>query len=438
MASAGARQQQLGQFFTTNRAVQDVMLALVRTEAGNALEPSAGAGDLVQVLEQRPGLRITAVEYDDTVEHHCASPVLHADFFTFAAGGGPFDVVFGNPPYVAWKSVDAATRAAAETVRLRYSAKTNLYHLFIDRCVDLLSPGGEMVLIVPKEWLYTTSAAPLRTKIATSGAVTHIVDCGEEKLFADADVPALMIFRFERGAAQGDVAYADFTGACSGQFDSRALVTSGDSWLFLDPDTAAAISSWGVLGEQYGVHVGLVTGLDAAFRLPARTKAGSGVVHQVTTKRRLEPFVDDIADYGDVPEELRRHLRPHKSALLARRIARFDRSNWWRYGAVRNKALMASRRPRFFALAKTRSQSPFFTVRGGKFFSGGVLGLFKRPGAAIGMPDAVRILNSSRYRQVLEAMSLTSGDKVSLQPATLERAPFPRTVVELESFLAGT
>ena len=45
------------------------------------------------------------------------------------------------------------------------------------------------MLIVPKEWLYSTSAAPLREKMKRDGSLTHIIDIGEERVFDDAMPP---------------------------------------------------------------------------------------------------------------------------------------------------------------------------------------------------------------------------------------------------------
>ena len=432
-----------GQFFTRHQRVHRIMVDLVAHTEGAAAEPSAGSGHLVAVLEQyRPDLTVDAVELDDRLEKVCETPITHGDFFTWARGrDSTYQVAFGNPPYVAWKDVEASTRESAATVKALYSDKTNLYHLFIDRCADLLAPGGELILIVPKEWLYTTSAAPLRTKLARNGALTHVVDCGEEKLFDDAAVPALLIFRWERGATQGPVTYASGTAAAeAGEWQTRLLRTRKDRWLLLPSDLAELTSDWGTLGEQYQVRVGLVTGADRAYKLKDPTSIPEEFVQwQLDTTRHLVPFLNanHIEDPEELPAAVLAHLAPHEATLRGRKIARFGDHNWWKYGAVRNETHMRSDAQRFFALAKTRSDRPFFTLEGARFYTGGVLGIFQLPPAKVSVATAVAILNSAAYRAVLEAMSLTSADKVSLQPATLADAPFPRTEADAAAFLAA-
>ena len=422
--------QQRGQFFTTNDDVRAVMSALLTVSAGTVLEPSAGAGDLVTVVESRPGMQVDAVELDSSIRRLCASRIIYADFFTYAAGrDGTYDAVFGNPPYVAWKGLEAATKRSARDVKTAYSDKTNLYHLFIDRCVDLLAPGGELVFIVPKEWLYTSSAQPLREKIMRDGALTHLVDCGEEKLFTDADVPALLIFRFVKGAsASVPVLFAaSLQAATAGVWDTRALVSTAGRFLLLPPARSRQVTGWGRLADAFRVHVGMVSGSDAVFRVPAGVTVEPACVQPYLTTKGIEPFIDvnHVADWSSMPAGAAAYLLQHKPALLARRIAHFDDSNWWRYGAVRNRDVMLSGRERFYAYAKTRSVTPFFTSPSAVMFSGGILGLFRVAGGPVTVGTAVRVLNSAAYRDVLEGMFLTTGNKLSLQPATLEDAPFP-------------
>ena len=427
-----ASKKTLGQFFTRHPDVHASMLSLVTHVRGRALEPSAGEGHLVAVLEKgRPGLSIDAVEVDPRLSPTCATPIQIEDFFTFADGReGLYDVIFGNPPYVAWKEVEDNTRRTAAGVKQRYSDKANLYHLFIDRCVDLLAPGGELVFIVPKEWLYSTSASVLRAKLAEEGSVTHLVDCGEEKLFSDAAVPALLIFRFVRGVSEPTRYYASLADHLANKETPRVLRADGSRWMLLPGHVSSAIADWGRLGDALDVKVGLVTGCDQVFKIPSGVEVDETCVQvQVTTKRVGERFINanHIDAEEDLPASIRDYLLPHKATLLARRIARFDESNWWKYGAVRNAEVMASDRPRLYALAKTRHRNPFFTYPA-KFFSGGVLGLFLKDGWSVVNPDDVaELLNSEFYREIFVGMFLTSADKVSFQPATLEDVPFPAT-----------
>ena len=86
-------------------------------------------------------------------------------------------------------------------------------------------------------------------------------------------------------------------------------------------------------------------------------------------------------------------------------------------------------------MVKTRHSKPFFKVAKAKYFNGGVLGIFRKPSATISIDAAVKLLNSDKYRVVLQGMLLVSGDKLTLQPSTLLDAPFPSSITEMENFL---
>ena len=75
---------------------------------------------------------------------------------------------------------------------------------------------------------------------------------------------------------------------------------------------------------------------------------------------------------------------------------------------------------------------PFFE-NDEKFYGGGILGIFKT--GKVTVKSALKIVNSTVYRGVMEAMFLATGNKVSLQPATLEDAPFPKTEADAKAFI---
>ncbi len=428
MASTNSTKQQMGQFFTVDRRVQRLMASMVKGVAGEALEPSAGAGHLAAaLLDAHPRFSMTAVELDSSISWNHQFSRTHAEFLSWSAGrDGTFDAVIANPPYVAWKDAPAAIQNAAKAYVEGWHGKVNMYHLFIERCAELLKPAGEMVFIVPMDWMFQTATAPLRSKLVALGAITHIVHLGEERVFPDADVPSLCIFRFQRGSRARTVSYR--TGL-SGGWRKRALLVSDDRWLFLETATAAMVHDWRPLGSQFDVRVGMVTGLDAAFRVTPGEVEDEAVRAILTTQRTVQHFIDLNAteSQDDLPPLALEHLMRHKDELLARRIRTFDETNWWKWGAVRNAPAMESRTARFYALAKTREAHPFFTFPGRPYHSAGVLGLYRRQGA-LSIAAAVRAANSEEFRSVLEGMLLTTNDKVQLQPSTLQDAPFPTTL----------
>lgn len=74
---------------------------------------------------------------------------------------GKFDIIIGNPPYVAWYEIEE--RKAFESGKfldLEYhcrpkhkDSQPNLYHFFIVRSLNLLKNKGYLSFIIPQEWL---------------------------------------------------------------------------------------------------------------------------------------------------------------------------------------------------------------------------------------------------------------------------------------------
>jgi adenine-specific DNA-methyltransferase len=428
MARKSTSKQGMGQFFTVDPRVQQLMVSLVQHTSGRAVEPSAGAGHLARtLLENRPGLDLYCVELDSSLPWDLSIERHTAEFLNWSAGrDATFDVVFGNPPYVAWKDVPEHVRSVVDDHVAGWHGKVNLYHLFIQRCAELLAHRGEMVFIVPMDWMFQTATAPLREKLLQLGAITHVAHLGEERVFPDADVPSLCIFRFQRGSRARRV---KFRHGLDGRWERRTLVSSGDRWLLMNDATASLVTSWRPLGEQFDVRVGMVTGLDAAFRVDPSTVEPEALRWMLSTSRSLEPFLDanSFEREDDIPPLALEHLLKHRDELLARRIRRFDDSNWWQWGAIRNAEAMDSSAKRFFALAKTRERAPFFSAPGRPHHAAGLLGLFRKEGA-LPVAAAVTAANSAVFRDVLEGMFLTTNDKLQLQPATLQDAPFPTDV----------
>lgn len=427
-----------GQFFTTSPKVQAVMLGLLERVHGRVLEPSAGAGHLVKALETRfPDMDIAGVELDSTIQPVCDSTITYGDFFTYSnkvleGTVQGFDVVFGNPPYVSWKNVEESSQFSSREVKASYSDKTNLYHLFIDRCVDVLSDGGEMVLIVPKEWLYQSSASPLRDKLHEKGHITHIVDCSGEKIFEDASVPALIIFRFVKNSSQENK-HTLFAGclddAHKGNYEPRTITVKNGRWLLLRDETAQRVDDWGRLSDVFSVKVGLVSGADSVYRVTEGMDIEDECVAPYVTSKGVQSFinVNHVDSWEDMPPKTAQYLLQHKETLMSRRVSKFTENNWWKYGAVRNLAHMVSDKKRVYVIARTRTGKPFFEVsdeHDAKYFSSAIMGLFLHDDT-VDMSVCLEVLNSDLFREMLDAMFLTSGSRIYLQPATLEDAPFP-------------
>ena len=322
--------EHFGQVFTSPPVVQR-MLDLRRRD-GRVLEPSAGKGAF---CTQLPGC--VALELDERIAVEGARIM---DFFAYPQEE-KFDTVIGNPPYVRFRDILPQTRALLDMDL--FDARSNLYLFFIEKCVRHLNPGGELIFIVPRDFIKLTAACKLNTWLFEQGTMTDFIETGDSNIFG-AYVPNCAIFRFEKGLFDRRMR------------DGRNFALVDGQLMFLHGDYSVPLSS------VFDVKVGAVSGADDVFTHP------DGNMDFVCSKTMETGETRRM--YFDVQNA---HLALHKDRLLARRVRPFGESNWWKWGRLHH----VSDAPRIYVNGKTRRASPFFT-HPCKDYDGSILALFPR------------------------------------------------------------
>lgn len=347
-----------GQVFTPDLVVQ-TMLAL-RRNTGRVLEPACGDGAFSRHL---PGC--VALEIDASV----ALPGCRImDFFAYPEKE-QFATIIGNPPYVRFQDIAAATRQ--RLTRDGYvkglDSRSNLYLFFIEKCLRHLAPGGELIFITPRDFLKVSGAVGLNRRLFALGSITDAIDLGDAKVFTGA-LPNCLIWRFEKGQFSRQSRYletgtgADLSAVLSNPpWQERHFVESAGHLMFTRGDYPLN------LAQVATVKVGAVSGADEIYADAARGNRDFVCSSTGTTglTRRMiwcEP--------GEAPPEA---LLPHKARLMARKIRSFDESNWWHWG----RSYPRSDAPRIYVNNKTRQARPFFQ-HSCPHFDGAVLAIFPR------------------------------------------------------------
>jgi hypothetical protein len=118
-------------------------------------------------------------------------PEKRARYETIAAEGG-FDLVIGNPPYVA----EANNRPLFERLRAIpawdgiYRGKTDYLYYFLLLAVEKLAPGGRLCVITPAGWMNAGNADFLRERLASELRLDELFLFGSYRLFAADQGPA--------------------------------------------------------------------------------------------------------------------------------------------------------------------------------------------------------------------------------------------------------
>ncbi len=327
----------LGQVFTPPEIV-DCMRALV-SNSGRVLEPACGDGAF---LKHFPGA--LGIEIDP---RHAPPEAEVMNFFELGEDE-LFATIIGNPPYVRYQDISPGTRRLAGATLL--DKRANLYLFFIEKCLRLLEPGGELIFITPRDLLKATSAVPLNRLLYSEGTITDFIDLGDLHLFDDA-TPNCAIWRFERGNETRRTRYAAlgyYDQASSLQalpWGERRFIESGGHLMFTRHDYPLR------LADIAFVKVGAVSGADDLYtsdEFGNRDFVCSSTAADGKTRRMIwcEP--------GDPTPEA---LLPHKERLISRRIRSYDEFNWWQWG----RGYYQSELPRVYVNNKTRRAQPFFT-----------------------------------------------------------------------------
>ncbi len=373
-----------GQVFTPPNIVER-MLSLRRNQ-GRALDPASGDGAFSSRL---PGC--VAIELDAA---HCPEDALNIDFFAYPETE-KFDTIVGNPPYV--KARDILPETALRLSSSLLDGHANLYLHFIEKCVRHLAPGGELILITPRDFLKATGAGRLNTWLFDQGTVTDFEDLGDAKIFAGA-APNCAIWRFEKGLLKHRLN------------DGRRMALSGGQLMFTRGIYSLPLAS------VFAVRVGAVSGADDIFA--NEEFANADFVCSKTAQTGATRRMVYLDREGPMP-----YLEPFKERLLARRVTRFDETNWWKWG----RRHFVSDAPRIYVNSKTRNLRPFFLNHCNNY-DGAVLALFPhRPQlSAIDLARLTEMLNDVDWSE----LGFVCGGRFLFSQRSLEQTLLPEAFAE--------
>lgn len=123
----------------------------------------------------------------------------------FAKGG--FDVVIGNPPYVA-RSIDDKTKKYINNNYQTAQYQVELYISFIEKGAELLQQKGQISFIVPNSWLKNLRMSDCRKYVLENLDLSTLIP-NLDNVFPDASVDTL-IFIAKKEASLGKVDIVDF------------------------------------------------------------------------------------------------------------------------------------------------------------------------------------------------------------------------------------
>jgi adenine-specific DNA-methyltransferase len=362
-------QKELGQYFTVDEGLQKFVFGCAQNKGQLLLEPSFGAGHLLKpFLASNPDYPMVCCELDKKVVPIVAfvegkQTVIYGDFMkeTFTE---KFKSIVGNPPYV------------------KVGKSKNLYLQFIEKCLGLLDSDGEMIFIVPSDFLKLTSAAEIIRSMVKQGSFTDFLYPNDEKLFIDSVVD-VVIFRYQKGLTTRSCMK---NGLASSWRFSEGIITINSNQTNTIEDATVP------LGELFDCYVGFVSGRDSVFCNDL------GKLEVLVDKDKVKKFIC-IDAFPTGVKAVDDHLNANKKELLERKIRKFGDTNWFTWGAIRNKASIDERMGKDCIYVRTMTRKTDVAFIGKvQYFSGALLCLVPKE-EGLDLAPILKVLNGTDVKK---------------------------------------
>ncbi|STP11967.1 type II restriction/-modification system protein [Helicobacter mustelae] len=150
-----------------------------------------------------------------------------------------FDAVIGNPPYIRIQGLDRAISNQYKKIFSSASQNYDIYVLFVEKCLKILSPNAQIAFIMPHKWLNSSFGAGLRE--LTKDKISKIISFGHYQIFEASTYTALQWFKQE----SDEVLYAQAPQEIATSEEMSKFLTSLTPSDFLSfPTASLAQSAW--------------------------------------------------------------------------------------------------------------------------------------------------------------------------------------------------
>jgi adenine-specific DNA-methyltransferase len=295
------KMHKFGQYFTKNDYLKGCVYKLIRNNPTTILEPSMGRGDLVDhVLNKSPNTQFDLYEIDTNIEPLNTinkDAIVFTDFMTCDITD-TYNTIIGNPPFVRTKT-------------------GNLYIDFVEKCVKLLNENGELIFIVPSDFLKLTSASNVLNNMMKQGTFTDVIYPHNETLFEHASIDVI-IFRYCKNTNLSNVTFVN---------DKKMYIVNTNGIITFSKNKTLRKNK---ISDFFNVHVGMVTGRESVLK-----NKEYGNIELLNNKREKHKYIL-IQKFPTKNKKLNKYMLDKKEVLLGRRIRKFNESNWFEWGALRN------------------------------------------------------------------------------------------------------
>jgi adenine-specific DNA-methyltransferase len=351
----------LGQYFTTNIILKEKIFEFILNKPHNILEPSIGQGDLITfITDKLSNITFDMYEIDKKIkllDKVQKDKIIYGDFMKQVINK-TYKTIVGNPPYIRTK-------------------KGNLYIDFIEKCYNLLEDNGELIFIVPSDFLKLTSASKLLNIMMTNGTFTHIFHPNNERMFENASID-IIVFRYcKNNLIDKKVLYND----------KLLYIINGKGLITFSEENNNFIT----FQEYFDIYVGLVSGKESIYK-----NEELGNIELLNGENKINKYIY-IEKYPSDNEKINSYLLFHKKELMERGIRKFNENNWFEWGAPRNISTIKNSigEDCIYIYNLTRKTNVAFLGKV-NYFGGGLLML--KPKKKCNLTNIISYINSNTFK----------------------------------------
>jgi len=353
----------LGQYFTKHISLKEKIYEFILNSPSSILEPSVGRGDLIDYLYDKIECLFDMYEIDNTIElmKNVPKNVIYGDFLKEEINK-KYDTIIGNPPYIK-------------------TSTGNLYINFVEKCHNLLNENGELVFIVPSDFMKLTSSSKLLIKMMESGSFTHIYHPNSEKLFENASIDVI-VFRYCKNCElEKKVLYNN---------EIKFIEINNGIITFENNINNTDINRC-LISDYFDVYVGIVSGKDSVFK-----NSIYGNIEVLNSKNKTDKFIL-LDSFPCDNNDLNTYLLNNKEELISRRIKKFNQKTWFEWGALRNvdKVKMNLNKSCIYVKNLTRDENIAFVGKV-QYFGGSLLMMI--PKKKIELEKVINYLNNNNFK----------------------------------------
>ncbi len=351
----------LGQYFTTNIELKEKVFEFILNKPSNILEPSIGRGDLVAFITNKiPDVSFDMFEIDKKIkllDKIQKEKVIYGDFMMQKITK-KYKTIVGNPPYVRIK-------------------KGNLYIDFTEKCFNLLDNEGELIFIVPSDFLKLTSASKLLNSMILNGTFTHIFHNHNEKMFENASIDVIVFRYCKNSLIDKKVLYND----------KLLYVTNSNGLITFGEESTDHI----LFRDYFDIYVGLVSGKEKVYK-----NDELGNIEVLNGENKIERYIY-IEVFPCDDEKINKHLEFYKQELIERKMRKFNENNWFEWGAPRNITTIENNigKDCIYIYNLTRKQKVSFLGKV-NYFGGNLI--MMKPKKTCDLKKIVSYLNSDTFK----------------------------------------